>query len=136
MATYNIVEKSLNKVVFTYSTNGGSALYGRDDWDDPTLFEHILIEEPAPPPAPPRKIMSKWEFRKLFSLEERVACDNAPDNTQIPEQYRAILKTLNTDFALAEQIDPALKDVQDGVQLLEQVGLLATGRAAQILYEV
>jgi hypothetical protein len=80
--------------------------------------------------------MSKWEFRKLFSLEERVACDNAPDNTQIPEQYRAILKTLNTDFALAEQIDPALKDVQDGVQLLEQVGLLATGRAAQILYEV
>jgi hypothetical protein len=134
MATYNITENATNKIVFSYSSNGISS-YG-NTWDDPLLFTHVLIEDPPPPPAPYRKPMSKWEFRSLFTLEERVACDNAEYSTNIPEEYRAILKTLNKDFDSAQEIDPSLVEVQQGVGLFEQLGLISSGRANQIIYEV
>jgi hypothetical protein len=80
--------------------------------------------------------MTKWQFRSLFTLEERVACDNAEYNTNIPAEYRATLKTLNKDFDSAQEIDPSLVEVQQGIGLFEQLGLIQPGRASQIIYEV
>jgi hypothetical protein len=134
MPSFNIVEKLTGNVVFTYCGTEKSK-YGRDDWDNEELFEHVLIPDPEPPPATPRKSMSKWQFRSLFTLEERIACDSAPDNTLIPENFRMIIKTMNKDFDAAEEIDPALPNVQQGIVLFEQLGLLSPGRANKILYE-
>jgi hypothetical protein len=134
MPTYNITEIATDTVVFSYASNAPVA-YGRADWDDPALFEHRVVADPPPPPAAPRPPMTKWAFRSLFTFDERVICDNAPENTAIPEQYRAAIKTMNKDFDAAQEIDPSLPQVQQGIQLFEQLGLLSAGRANQILFE-
>jgi hypothetical protein len=134
MPTYNITEIATGKVAFTY-TNDVPLSYGRADWDDPALYEHVAVATPAPPPRPPKPPMTKWQFRSLFTLPERVACDNAPDNAAIPAEYRAMLRTMNLDFSAAEEIDPSLTAVQDGVRLLETLGLIGAGRADDILLQ-
>lgn len=78
-------------------------------------------------------ILTKYEFRKLFTLNERVAIDNVQSNTLVPAQYRAILLTMAKDMELSAEVQLGNADTQAGVELLEQLGLIATGRAAQIL---
>jgi hypothetical protein len=134
MPTYNITEIATGRVALTY-TNDVPLHYGRADWDDPALFTHVAVEDPPPPPRPPKPPMTKWAFRSLFTLAERVACDNAQDNAAIPAEYRAMLRTMNLDFSAAEEIDPSLQEVQDGVRLLETLGLLGAGRADDILLQ-
>jgi hypothetical protein len=134
MPTYNITEIATGKVAITY-TNDVPLSYGRADWDDPALFEHVAVASPEPPPRPPKAPMTKWQFRSLFTLAERVLCDNAADNAAVPVEYVPVLRTMNLDFAAAEEIDPSLPDVQAGVRLLETLGLLGAGRADDILLQ-
>lgn len=134
MPTYNITEIATGTVVFSYASDAPLS-YGRADWDDPALYEHVVVADPPPPPRPLKPIMSKWAFRSLFTLQERVVCDNAPDNPAIPAEYRAMLRTMNLDFSAAEEIDPALPNVQAGVRLLESLGLIGAGRADEILLQ-
>ena len=77
--------------------------------------------------------LTRYEFRKLFTLTERVAIDNFQSNPNIPDNYKAILFTLLKDLELSGAVELFNPDVQSGVGLLEQLGLLASGRAAQIL---
>ena len=134
MPTYQITEIATGKVAITY-TNDIPLSYGRADWDDPALFAHVAIPEPEPPPRPYKPLLTKWAFRSLFTLAERVACDSAQDNPAIPAEYRAVLRTMNLDFAAAEEIDPSLPSVQEGVRLLETLGLIGAGRADDILLQ-
>jgi hypothetical protein len=134
MPTYQITEIATGKVALTY-TNDVPLSYGRADWDDPARYSHVVVPEPEPPPRPYKPLLTKWQFRSLFTLPERVACDNAPDNPAIPAEYRAMLRTMNLDFAAAQEIDPSLPDVQAGVRLLESLGLLGPGRADDILLQ-
>ena len=79
-------------------------------------------------------VLTKYQFRKLFTLNERIAIDSAPINPNIPAQYRAALTTMIKDLDLsAEVFLTANPDVATGVQMLEQLGLIQVGRAAQIL---
>jgi len=66
-------------------------------------------------------------------LNERVAVDNAQINPNIPAQYKAILLTMAKDMELSAEVQLGNTDVQQGVQLLEQLGLIGAGRANQIL---
>lgn len=77
--------------------------------------------------------LTRYEFRKLFTLNERVAIDNANANTTIPANYRAVLVTLMKDLELSGLVELSNPDVIAGVRLLEQVGLIATGRGDRIL---
>lgn len=77
--------------------------------------------------------ISKYEFRKLFTLNERIAIDSAPTNTNIPANYRAMLVTMNKDMELSGSVVLTNPDVAAGVDFLEQLGLIAPGRAAEIL---
>lgn len=77
--------------------------------------------------------ITKYEFRKLFTLTERIAIDSAPTNTNIPANYRAMLLTMNKDMELSSMVILTNPDVAAGVNFLEQLGLIAAGRAAEIL---
>lgn len=77
--------------------------------------------------------ITKYEFRKLFTLNERIAVDSAPSNTSIPANYRAVLVTMNKDMELSSSVILSNPDVADGVNFLETLGLIAPGRAATIL---
>lgn len=134
MPTYHITEKATGKVAFEY-TNDVPLSYGRADWDDPALYEHVEVATPEPPPRPYKAPMTKWAFRSLFTLAERIACDSAPENPALPAEARAALYTMRLDFEAAQEIDPALLDVQAGVRLLETLGLIGTGRADDILLQ-
>jgi hypothetical protein len=77
--------------------------------------------------------ITKYEFRKLFTLAERVAVDNVQANTAIPAQYRAMLLTMAKDLELSAVVELHNPDVAAGVGLLESLGLIGVGRAARIL---
>lgn len=77
--------------------------------------------------------ITKYQFRKLFTLTERVAIDNAPVNTAIPANYRAMLVTMNKDMELSSLVQLNNPDVAQGVMFLEQLGLIGVGRATRVL---
>lgn len=83
--------------------------------------------------APAERILTKLAFRRRFTLAERVAMDSAPDNTAFDANTRAILRTMTRDLELAEDINLDDADVISGVMLLEQLQIIAAGRAAEVL---
>lgn len=103
---------------------GGDALPSQDDLD---LW---ISENPGYDPA---MDLTKYQFRQLFTLDEKVAIDNFKDNTNIQANYKAILVTILKDLELSEVVHLDNPQVAQGVGILEQLGLLAVGRAAQIL---
>jgi hypothetical protein len=78
-------------------------------------------------------VIPKYDFRKLFTLTERVAIDNVKDNTVIPAEYRAMIVTMYQDLDASTEVQLYNSDVIAGVTLLEAVGLIGPGRGAQIL---
>ena len=77
--------------------------------------------------------LTKYEFRKLFTFNERVAIDNAPTNTTISAQYRAAIVTMLKDLEVSGSVFLTNPDVISGLNSLEELGLLGPGRAVQIL---
>lgn len=79
-------------------------------------------------------VLTRYEFRKLFTLNERVALDNIANSTTVPAQYKAMIGTFMKDLELSGAVFlNSNPDVAAGLNLCEQLGLLAPGRAAQIL---
>lgn len=83
------------------------------------------------PTAP--TLLTKYEFRKLFTFEERIAVDNASTNQSLPAEVRMAYVTIMNDLNTAEGIDLTNSDVIRSVNFTEQVGLIGPGRAAQVL---
>jgi hypothetical protein len=77
--------------------------------------------------------LTKYQFRQLFTMAERVAIDNAQLNPSITDDNKAILFTMTKDLDLAESIELSNAHTIQGIQFLVAVGLLAAPRAAQIL---
>ena len=78
--------------------------------------------------------ITRYQFRKLFTLQERVAIDNAPSNPDIPQQYRALLITFLKDLELSGSVFLRTNpDIRTGLELLVACGLLGAGRVEQIL---
>ena len=114
---------------------------------DPNNYDNLVWEGGAPLPkqttldewiaANPDGLkptqLTKFEFRKLFTLNERVAIDNAETNESIPANYRKVVVTVLKDLELSGIVNLDLPDVISGVTFMETLGLLAPGRAARIL---
>jgi len=117
-------------------TIGDGSTYESLVWDagqpipDKTTLDQWMA---ANPDLPLGVALTRYEFRKLFTFSERVAIDSAPTNTAIPANYRAMLLTLLKDLELSGEVQLWNPDVQQGIELLEQIGLIGPGRAAQIL---
>ncbi len=105
---------------------GGDAVPSQDDLD-----EYIKAASTTASTD-----LTKYQFRQLFSLNERVACDNFPSNPAIPPQYKAILTTMFKDLELSAVVQLTNPQTAQGVKLLEQVGLIGPGRANQIIARI
>ena len=103
---------------------GGDALPSQDDLD-------LWISEN--PGWNPTLELSKYEFRKLFTLDEKVAIDNVQSNVSIPANYKAILVSVVKDLELSQIIHLDNPDVINGVGLLVTLGLLTSDRRDLIL---
>lgn len=96
----------------------------------------LVVAETANPEhlnQPRRRLLTRLEFRRRFTLTERVAVDDSPNNAALPAQARAAARTLLTDLSLAEEIDLDDPDVAQGLQFFASLGLIAPERVAQIL---
>lgn len=89
-----------------------------------------VASEPEPPPV---RILTRLGFRRRFTMAERIAFDNAPDNQLLPAEARAAVRTMQNDLALAEEINLDDPDVVAGVGMLVQIGIISAQRAAEVL---
>jgi len=99
------------------------------------------VEEDEPPPdsalPPVRRIVTTLAFDLRFTLDEQVAIDLASiDNPTAPMEQRAQAAALRVSKERARKatfIDLDDPVTRDGVLFMEQAGLLAAGRALDIL---
>lgn len=101
-------------------------------------FEVMQADEMAARAAlVPRRWVAKLAFRSRFTAAERAAIEFAalddPSAAIEVRQQSAMLRALLADVSVAEFIDLDDADTRAGVQMLESVGLLTEGRAAEIL---
>lgn len=71
-------------------------------------------------------ILSKLDYLRRFTGEERVTIRQAAKVTPVLEDYLAMLE-------LADEINTGDADTIAAVNMLEQAGLIAPGRAAEVL---
>jgi hypothetical protein len=90
------------------------------------------ISDPDPS-APAHVTLTKLEFRRLFTLAERSGIDDYAVSATLTDAQKAMTRTLQYDLSIASEVvldDPL---TATGVRMLEQYGLIAAGRATQIL---
>jgi hypothetical protein len=92
---------------------------------------------PAPDALPAARLVTRLAFRNRFTGAEKVAIEFAsldnPDAPAAQRQQAAALRVYQRDVESATFIDLDNVDTRAGVQMLEAAGLLAAGRAAEIL---
>ena len=71
-------------------------------------------------------ILSKLDYLRRFTGEERLTIRQAAKVTPVLEDYLAMLE-------LADEINTGDADTIAAVNMLEQAGLIASGRAAEVL---
>lgn len=96
-----------------------------------------VAPEPSAPTAVVVRHLTKLAFRNRFTRAEKVTLEMAaldnPAATIAQRQQSAALRADFKDQEGATFIDLARPDLRAGVQSLEALGLLARGRAAEIL---
>lgn len=92
---------------------------------------------PAPPPVPEPQRITRLAFRNRFTQGEKVMLEmSALDDPAAPmaqRQQAATMRSYMADVNAATFIDLDRDDTRAGVQALEAAGLLASGRALEIL---
>lgn len=135
----------------------GEQLPGRDtDIEPPMLSETTTIGEmranftgrawltlpyfepaPPPPPVPEPQRITRLAFRNRFTQGEKVMLEMAalddPAAPMAQRQQAATMRSYLADVNAATFIDLDRDDTRAGVQALEAAGLLASGRALEIL---
>ena len=137
MSTWQITERATGTVVYAYTADEAV------DWPDYpfALFNHNLVV-PVEPPDPSRRL-TKLQFRNRFTAAEKRAIEFASlDNPSASQEDRLKATDLRVFLADVEAATPEPDgtsiDLDDprtvaGVNALESYGLIATGRAAEIL---
>lgn len=119
-------------------TYGDGSTYEEIIWDSgiPLPSKQTLDEWIAANPKDVTEGLTKYQFRKLFTLNERVLIDNAQQNPAISDNNKAILATIMKDLEVSGSVFLNNPDTIQGVMFLEQIGLIAVGRSAQILANI
>ena len=77
--------------------------------------------------------ITKFQFRKLFTVAERIAIDNAQYSTKLTGTQKATIATMQKDLDSSGDVRLGTADVSLGIGYLVSVGLLTQARAARIL---
>lgn len=122
-----------------YQLPNGNIIVAEQEFIDAVYPGAVLLEEPQPEPEPqpPAHIITRLAFRNRFTGAEKAAIELASlDNpsASLPErQVAASLRAYMKDVDAATYIDLQRSDTRAGVQALEGFGVLASGRAQEIL---
>ena len=116
------------KTVYPAAAFGDAVVEIKDYTPPPPVIE---------PPAPEVRHITKLAFRNRFTMREKVAIELAgninPNDPVQKQQLAATVCASNADVAASTYIDLDRPDTRDGVKLMEDFGLLAAGRASEIL---
>lgn len=93
--------------------------------------------KPEGPVAPVTRRITRLAFRNRFTLAEltgvEIACLDIPTASPAQRQQAAALRVMQRQVDTATYIDLDRADTRAGVQQLEAMGVIGTGRALQIL---
>lgn len=118
MSNWIVEDRDSGQVVYAYAADSA------DHFDTFPLEQYNHTKEK--PVELPGRMISKVAYLRLFSTQERVAIRAAAKQNAVLEDYLALLE-------LASEINLDDADTVAAVQMLEQVGLIASGRAVEIL---
>ena len=118
-----------NWIVENRITGEVTYAYGADQPDHFGTFpleqyNHIRQKEVEAAPVP--RTITKLEYLRRFTTDERVAIRAAAVQNAVLADYLALME-------LAQEINLDDPDTVSAVQMLEQSGLIAAGRSAEIL---
>ncbi len=114
---------------------GDGSVYTDLVWESgtPLPTQATLDAYIAANPMTNMQIISRLQFRKLFTLTERMAIDNASGNVSLPTYARDAIVTMQADLQVSDFVSLADIDTIDSVNMLANVGLIASTRVSQIL---
>lgn len=116
------------RTVYPATAFGGAVIEIKDYTPPPPVIE---------PPAPELRHITKLAFRNRFTMKEKVAIELAgninPNDPAQKQQLAATIRSSNADISASTYIDLNRQDTRTGVESMEEFGLLAAGRADEIL---
>lgn len=122
-----------------YQLSDGNVIVADADFIAQNYPDAVLVEEPeaVEPEAPAITEISRHAFRSRFTAEEKASLEIAMlDDPSAPLEQRqqaALIRAFDKDLSAAEVVDLEYPQTVDGVNMLEQSGLIGPGRAAEIL---
>lgn len=124
MPEYVVEHRNTGEVVYAYSADEAT-----DFADYPfSQYNHVLKKPELV--APQAREISGVAYLRRFSQAERIAIRAAAINSAVLDDYLKLLDTTIAQGGIVNLDDP---DTITAVNLLEQAGLIALGRAAEVL---
>ena len=120
MAEYIVTRRATGEVVYSYSADEAT-----DFPEFPFAQYNHILKKPESTPAQQR-LITKLEYLRRFTTAERVAIRAAAAANPVLEDYLKLME-------LAQEINLDDADTVAAVQMLEQSGLIASGRATEVL---
>lgn len=121
MAEYIVTRKSDGAEVYRYQSEAPVEWNGMEF----STHDHVTVaQQPVAPNGP--RTMTKLEYLRRFTVEERVGIRAAAEQNAVLADYLALME-------LAQEINTGDPDTIAAVTILEQAGLIAAGRAQEIL---
>jgi len=120
MANWIVEDRLTGDVVYAYGADQPDHFV-----DYPVeQFNHIRQKEVVA--APTQRTITKLEYLRRFTTDERVAIRATASANPVLDDYLKLME-------LAQEINLDDPDTVAAVQMLEQAGLIAAGRAAEVL---
>jgi len=135
MSIYRVVRKADRKTVYAYSADAVVEFHEYPIADFDHIQEVAVVDNAIQADTGTR--ITRLAFRNRFTMQEKVAIEIAAlDNPAADMPTRRLAATLRAnekDVHAATYVDLKLADTREGVQQLEALGILAAGRALEIL---
>lgn len=121
-----------------YQLADGNTIVATQDFIDENYPDAELIDEPeTDEPVTQSTTLTRLAFRNRFTGAEKIAIELAmlddPNAPMEQRQQAAMLRAFDKDIEAAEEIDLSFAQLIEGVRALEQFGLIAEGRADEVL---
>ena len=125
MNEYIVTRKSDGAEVFRYQSDAPVEWSGAEF----ATHEHVdVATTPAPPPAD--RNISGVSYLRRFTQNERIAIRAAATQSSILDDYLKLLDATIAQGGIINLNDP---DTITACMMLEQAGLIASGRASEVL---
>ena len=121
MAEYIVTRKSDGAEAYRYQSDTPVEWNGMEF----ATHDHVTVAQQPTTLTGPRT-MAKLEYLRRFTVEERVAIRAAAEQNAVLADYLQLME-------LAQDINTGDPDTVAAVTMLEQAGLIAAGRANEVL---